>query len=316
MKLKIKNSFIPWSFLDIVAKEDAIFAKNGLDVEFFTHNRDEREPEDKILWYSDLVKGGKLDVYSVSPFGAVDRLASSGQEKILGASTSTGQAFSIVADTRSGIREIKDLANVPVAVNLRTGSHFCTIKKLEDYIPYENIKVVHGGEPPRRLRGLIAQRFKAVTLISPYTEVAEALGYAKLAETQTADVLVFVIRKDMPNEVMLAYLVSLDEAATRVNRDPERYRALYTRTLLQSFDDYPDELRRLMYTLVNKMSKQLPITVWSRLTEYPRQSFESLKEWMEKHDLLDEQVGYDQIVHGKPLATMLNTLRHGRSSRS
>lgn len=306
MKLKIKNSFIPWSFLDIVAKEKGIFAKNGLDIEFYTHNRDEQEPEDKIVWYSDLVKGRKLDAYSVCPYGAIDRLAASGQEKIIGASTSTGYAFSIVADTRNGIKGIKDLANVPVAVNMRTGSHYCIVSELEKSIPYESVKVVHGGEPPRRLRGLIAQKFKAVALISPYTELAEALGYSKIAETKTADVLAFVTRRDIPNEVMLAYLKSLDEAAKRVNRDPEEYREIYIRILKESFEDYPDELRRLMYILINRMYKQLPMTVWSRLTEYPRQSFQSLKTWMEKHNLLEEPVEYDQVVHGEPLATMLN----------
>ena len=99
-----------------MAKDQGIFADHGLDVEFYTVNRDELEPADKVAWYSDLVKAEKLDAYSVCAWGAIDRLAGNDREKIIAASTSSAYAFSIVADTRNGIRVIEDLAGYLVLV--------------------------------------------------------------------------------------------------------------------------------------------------------------------------------------------------------
>ncbi len=307
LKLKIKNSFIPWSFLDIVAKDQGIFADHGLEIEFFTVNRDELEPADKVAWYSDLVKADKLDAYSVCAWGAIDRLAGNDREKIIAASTSSAYAFSIVADARTGIKKIEDLAGVPIAVNMRTGSHYCIVSELEKSLPYEKVKVIHGGEPAKRLRGLIEGRFKAVALISPYTEIAVSLGYRSVAETKTVDVLAFVARKDMPQEVMASYLKSLDVAARRVESDKESYRPLYVKTLKETFDGYPDDIRQRVFIEINKIYKEIPITVWSRLSEYPKESFESLKMWMKKHNLVDSPVEYDQVVYVEPLTRIVNS---------
>ncbi|MFQ6011988.1 MAG: hypothetical protein ACE5KG_07430, partial [Nitrososphaerales archaeon] len=121
------------------------------------------------------------------------------------------------------------------------------------------------------------------------------------AETKTVDVLAFVARKDIPQDVMASYLKSLDEAADRVNRDREKYRQLYVKVLKETFDGYPDSLRQRIYVQIHKMYKDLPITVWSRLSEYPKESFDSLKVWMQKHNLVDSPVEYDQVVYVEPL---------------
>jgi hypothetical protein len=62
--MKVKNSYIPWSFLDIVAKEEKLFEKRDLQIDFFAVGRSEAEPSDKVAWYGSLVKGGELDAYS------------------------------------------------------------------------------------------------------------------------------------------------------------------------------------------------------------------------------------------------------------
>src|SRR5450756_1010781 len=95
-RIVVKNSYIPWSFLDIVAREDGIFSKHNLDVDLFSISRKEVEPADKVAWYSNMVKEGTLDAYSVCAWGAIDRLAETKREKILAASTSSGYAFSIL----------------------------------------------------------------------------------------------------------------------------------------------------------------------------------------------------------------------------
>jgi len=53
-KLRIKNSFIPWSFPEIVALDQGLFEKGGLDVELYTLKTADVEPGDKIIGTSHL----------------------------------------------------------------------------------------------------------------------------------------------------------------------------------------------------------------------------------------------------------------------
>lgn len=306
-RLRVKNSYIPWSFLDIVAREEKIFSRHGLEIDFFAVGRDKSEPADKVSWYSNLVKSGNLDTYSVCAWGAIDRLADSKSEKIVAASTSSGYAFSIIVAPGLGIKTASDLAEIPIAVNMRTGSHYCVLSDLERVLPYENIKVVHGAEPQSRLRGLIDGKFQAVALISPYTELAVKLGFVKVAETKTVDVLAFVARDDIPMEVLSRYLASLNEAAKRLNSDPEKYRGLYVRTFRETFLGYPARLGSKINRMIDGISPTIPITTWGELTEYPKKSFDSLSIWMSKHNLLQSQVEYEDLVLHQPLEKVQNS---------
>jgi NitT/TauT family transport system substrate-binding protein len=303
----VKNSYIPWSFLDIVAREEKIFPRHGLEIDFFAVGRDKSEPADKASWYSNLVRSGTLDAYSVCAWGAIDRLADSKSEKIVAASTSSGYAFSVVVAPGLGIKNASDLAEIPIAVNMKTGSHYCVLSDLERVLPYENIKVVHGAEPQSRLRGLIDGKFQAVALISPYTELAVKLGFVKVAETKTVDVLAFVARDDLPMEVLSGYLASLNEAAKVLNADPEKFRALYIRTFRETFLGYPARLGRKINKMIDSLAPTVPITTWEELTEYPKKSFDSLSIWMSKHNLLKSHVEYDDLVLQQPLEKVQNS---------
>ncbi len=301
VRLRVKNSYIPWSFLDILAKEEGIFSERGLEIDFFSIGRSESEPADKVSWYSNLVKSGNLDAYSVCAWGAIDRLADSKKEKIVAASASSGYAFSIVVAPGLGIKTAKDLEEVPIAVNMKTGSHYCVLSDLERVLPYERIKVVHGAEPQSRLRGLIDGRFQAVAMISPYTEVAVSLGFMKVAETKTVDVLAFVARDDIPTETLSKYLASLNEAARRLTASPEKYRDLYVRIFRETFLGYPERLRSKINKMIDKIAPTVPITTWGELTQYPRESFDSLSIWMSKHNLLQTKIQYENIVLPQPI---------------
>ena len=300
--LKVKNSYIPWSFLDIIAKEDGLFAKRDLSIDFFSVGRTESEPPDKIKWYSDLVKSDQLDAYSVCAWGAIDRLADAKKEKILAASTSSSYAFSIIVQPGLGIKTAKDLAEIPIAVNMKTGSHYCVLSDLERALPYESIKVVHGGEPQSRLKGLVDGKFQAAALISPYTELAIKLGYPKVAETKTVDVLAFVARDDIPMDVMVKYLDSLNDASKQLVANPEKYRDLYIRTFRDTFAGYPEELKARINKIIDQIGSTVPITTWGELVSYPKESFDQLSTWMSKHNLLQSKVDYEKIILPQPLA--------------
>src|SRR5437867_6026192 len=179
MQLRIKNSFIPWSFPEIVAKEEGFFADEGIDVTFYALDPSDVEPGNKVQWYGGLVDEGKVDAYNCCAWAALDRLSDGGKNRIVGATSSMNYAFSIFVPPDSKIRQVTDLADKEILVNLRTGSHYCNLRQLEEHVPYERIRLVHGGAPHNRLLALMEGRCTAASLISPYTEVAEELGDRK-----------------------------------------------------------------------------------------------------------------------------------------
>lgn len=303
-KLRVKNSYIPWSFLDILATRDGIFEKNGLEVEFFSVGKRESEPPDKVSWYSELITEKKLDTYSVCAWGAIDRLAADRRQKIIAVSKSSSYAFSIVVEPGLGVKTAKDLVDIPIAVNMRTGSHYCVLSDLERALPYEKIKVVHAGEPQVRLKGLLDRKFQAVALISPYTEIAVKLGYMKVAETRTVDVLAFISRGDIDSETMAKYLDSLNEAAMKLARNPEAYRGLYLNTLKETFSSFPSRTRSRLEEVIDEIGPALSITTWSELERYPKESYNELRSWMDKHKLLESVVQYEEVVLDEPLASV------------
>jgi hypothetical protein len=160
---------------------------------------------------------------------------------------------------------------------------------------------VHGAEPSSRLRGLLEEKFQAIALISPYTELAVQLGFVKVAETKTVDVLAFVARDDLPMETLTRYLACLDEAAKRLRANPENYRALYVKTFRETFRGFPDEWKTRINKLIDKIAPTIPITTWGELSEYPKESFTSLSTWMSKHNLLEANVQYESLVLNQPL---------------
>jgi NitT/TauT family transport system substrate-binding protein len=76
----------------------------------------------------------------------------------------------------SMIRRPEDLADVPIAVGLRAGSHFNVPYRLEPYLPLERIKTVNVGGFGARLQALLDGEVEATSLLDPQISMAEQLG--------------------------------------------------------------------------------------------------------------------------------------------
>ena len=304
-KLRIKNSFIPWSFPEIVAVDQGLFEKEGLDVELYTLKTADVEPSDKINWYKALVENGKVDAYSCCALAALDRLSEGGKKKIVGATSSTNYAFSIFVKKDSKIRNVEGLRNVEVLVNLKTGSHYCNLRQLEEVIPYEDIRLVHGGAPHTRLLSLMKGEAEAAALISPYSEIATELGFKKVFETNTVDVLAFIARTELSEKQTTVLLRVLNEAIRMVKKDPEKFRPLYLKVLRETLKGYPPKYRAQALAATKKLQKQLPVVQWSELAPYAKETFDTIEKWMTSHSLLESAISYDSIVNNQPLNKLI-----------
>ncbi|MBX5493392.1 MAG: ABC transporter substrate-binding protein [Chloroflexi bacterium] len=76
----------------------------------------------------------------------------------------------------SRIQRPEDLANVPIAVGMRAGSHFNVPYRLEAYLPLDQIKTVNVGGFGARLQALLEGEVEAASLLDPQISMAEELG--------------------------------------------------------------------------------------------------------------------------------------------
>jgi len=303
--LRIKNSFIPWSFPEIVAKEEGLFEKAGLDVSFYALDPAAVEPSNKPSWYKGLTEEGKVDAYSCCAWAALDRLSDGGKNKIVGATSSLDYAFTIVVPPDSKVREVTDLADVEILVNLRTGSHYCNLRQLEEKVPYEHIRLIHGGAPQNRLLSLMDGSAQAAALISPYTEVALELGFREVFRTSMVDVLAYVARSDLPDSEVSSVLKAGEEAVNHIRADPEHYKPLYMKVLRETLGGYPNEFKAKALAAAAAVESSVKTVQWGPLKPYAKETFSTIDTWMEGHDLLAKPITYDQLVNNRPLQEAL-----------
>ena len=304
--LRIKNSFIPWSFPELVADKLGLFEAEGLDVEFYALEPSKVEPEDKVSWYGKLSDSGKVDAYSCCAWAALDRLSDGGKNKIVGATSSLNYAFSIFVPPDSGIRKVEDLAGVDILVNAKTGSHYCNLNQLEEHIQYEKISLKHGGAPQNRLLSLLRGEAQASSLISPYTEVAEELGFRKVFETGMVDVLAYIAKTDLPQDQIQRFLHAIGQAIGEVQLNPSRFKPFYLQILRGTFEGYPARLAERVSKATRKAEGRINVVQWGDLKPYSEGTFSTIKGWMTSHSLLENNITYGQLVNNTPLQHLLS----------
>jgi len=304
--LRIKNSFIPWSFPELVAAREGYFKSEGLDVKFYTLDPSIVEPEDKVEWYGELTDQGQVDAYSCCAWAALDRLSDGGNNKIVGATSSLNYAFSIFVRPESKVRKVEDLANVDILVNAKTGSHYCNLRQLEERIPFEQIKLKHGGAPQKRLLSLMRGDAEAAALISPYTEVAEELGFRKVFETDMVDVLAYIAKTKLSEAQVAMFLKAIGRAVEAVQADPQKFKPFYMEILRETFVGYPAaEMARVDRATKAAESRIRPVE-WGALKPYSEDTFSTIKGWMTSHSLLESGITYGQLVNNRPIERLLS----------
>jgi NitT/TauT family transport system substrate-binding protein len=299
--LRIKNSFIPWSFPELVADRLGLFKEEGLDVSFYTLDPSQIEPEDKVGWYGQLRDEGRVDAYSCCAWAALDRLSDGGKNKIVGATSSLNYAFSIFVPKDSSISKVEDLAGVDILVNAKTGSHYCNLNQLEEKIPYDKIRLKHGGAPQKRLLSLMTGEAQAASLISPYTEVAEELGFRKVFQTGMVDVLAYIARADLPEDQIRHFLHAIGRAIGEVIADPARFKEFYLEILRGTFEGYPEDLLKKTVQATQVAQPRIQAVQWGELKPYSEETFSTIKGWMTSHSLLESNITYGQLVNNGPI---------------
>ena len=272
---------LPWE----VAIAEGLFAREGHLVEVAEKNPGNRafglfERNKEVLF-----EGGDVDAFNVCEWGAIKRSAVPDRprgELILGFREAV-TAMGIVAHRDSGATRLEDLADVPLAVQEHTGSHYMGIRMMEGFVPDDEIRTVHIGGPETRLRALLAGEVQAAVLMEPFLSYAEKEGHPLVGLAYYNGLV--VVPEDYDREKFTRLQAIVQEAVDLINADVSRYAPMLLNDLA------PD--LRAGFTIEDLHVDRLRY-VYAR--PYREEEYRRSAEWMQAWGLLDEGAHPERLV--------------------
>jgi len=127
----------------------------------------------------------------------------------------------------------RDLANVPIAVGLRAGSHFNVPYRLEPFLPLDQIKTLNVGGFGARLQAFLDGEVDAASLLDPQISMAEQLGLRCIIANTFKTV--WVAAEGTDRALVDAYFRVLQRADADLDRDPASCLPLWHRSIPREF---------------------------------------------------------------------------------
>jgi NitT/TauT family transport system substrate-binding protein len=187
-KLTLENTQPFQGLPEIVAYEEGLFEKEGLQIEWADRHKGANTERvatniispkglDPFLTHGKMLEDGKADMYNACEWGNYCRIEETGKgSRQVGRRAIIAYA-AIVVGPRSSIYTPQQLAGIPVAVPFYFGTHYVALHLLQGFVPRDMVKLC--SAPSRsyfRLQALLAGEVQATTLTEPHITLAEKLG--------------------------------------------------------------------------------------------------------------------------------------------
>jgi NitT/TauT family transport system substrate-binding protein len=232
----------------IVGIEEKLFDAAGLDVQFSaTYDDREKDRADSAIMSrlkEQLFDRGAADSYNVCEWASIDRLERGSRTGNIAALRAAVAAQAILSFD-DALQVPRDLADVPVVVQMLTGSHYTTLQMLESAVGTEHVKLEAGGLPQKRWEGLKNGSYRAITVMEPFISLGLKEGAHVIAASFYRGGE--VISADLTPEQRRAYYEAENRAVDLINADFYKYAhhvaahakgALQPRELLRAFVRY------------------------------------------------------------------------------
>jgi NitT/TauT family transport system substrate-binding protein len=228
-KIKMERPSV-YNGLDwLVALDEGLFAKEGLEVELIEHGGERRTNVDITDWnkvrsnagHAEAVERGSANIFNACEWGNYRRSQDSGV-----GCRQLGRRAAIVAGAvavapDSDVYTPQQLANKTIAVPFHAGTHYLTLQLLEGFVPRDMIKLVSSGRPSERYRAMMSGAVDACSVREPWITVAEkhgcrliVQGFYNGTDTATAEISA---------EAYAAINRALSEAVRHINADKRKY---------------------------------------------------------------------------------------------
>ncbi|HYY62373.1 MAG TPA: hypothetical protein VE756_13405 [Burkholderiales bacterium] len=279
---------------DFVAEQEGFFAAEGIEVEWdiktFRGTQSSwkganylQRPQDKPFTEA---KDASL-IQCACVWGTISN-AGAGMGRFVGDCYGVSP-WAIFVRPESKIRRPEDLADVPVSVGLRAGSHFNVPFRLEKYLPLERIKTVNTGGFGARLKALLDGEVEAASLLPPQIDMAKQLGLRPIIEDEFHTL--WWVPETAPQEDVRAYLRGLDRAEKALRENLAKYLPLWKKAIPPEFENYhPWDFSK--FTRGERFVYQ-PI---------PRQEFDQTLEQVKRWKLDDylKETNFEKLVYRAP----------------
>jgi len=270
-----------------LAEEKGYFQDEGINVELIPFpsalERDSAFAAGKI----DAGIGDMLAVAAMNNAGTEVRAVSVGQGAVPGENR-----FAILSAPASSITSPEQLKNVPIALSLNTINEYITDQLLlaEGLQPGEIIKTSM-PKLPIRLEALLNNRVQAATLPDPFATLAEIKGANLVVDNSqntVAQTVIIVRRETLENN--LEGVQKLMRAYARAVEDLQN-NPLHYADLLAKYARVPDDVLT---------SRDHPLRLHFSAPCLPdEEGVARVVRWMKEHDLLEKDLGYNDLVDGR-----------------
>jgi NitT/TauT family transport system substrate-binding protein len=228
---------------------------------------------------------GQVDVYGACEWGLIKRIADLGGGRIMGMRRNMGMPMKLFVMPASGVTEIGQLAGRPVAINENSGSHYVAVEVMEQYMPRDQINLVHIGEPPARYQALVEGTIAGAFILEPYSTLAEIQGARCLASYPGRGGV--VVGEELPPDVRERFRRAVGRAVERLNADPERYKEHLVGPLARS---------GIAPELIAQVRERLVMPRYDAPEAYAEGAFAECYDWMRDRELIRDGVTYRDVV--------------------
>jgi NitT/TauT family transport system substrate-binding protein len=217
---------------ELVACDEGLFAKEGLDIEWADREAGvEKRVEahvttpkgvDPFASHGRLLEQGKADMYNACEWGNYCRVQDTGRgSRQVGRRAIVAYA-AIVVRPESPVYTPQQLANRTIGVPFYFGTHYIALHMLEGFVPRDMIRLCRAPNGSRyRLDALLRGEVEATTLTEPHVTLAEKKGCRIICSAFFHGTEVASDRVDA--ETYAAFNRAVCAAVRRINADKKSY---------------------------------------------------------------------------------------------
>ena len=249
-------------------------------------------PFSKALDKDVAMTTGRIDGYFGDLFTPIILKAGGTDIRIVARNFRTGRGrrmFAVMAGSKSGLTDLTQLADVPVAVSTNTIIEYVTYTLMrQGGVPADRISFLETKSIPLRFQMMMAGQVKSATLPEPLVTLAESQGGRVLADDGRAEltstVLIFGIRllADRSDDVG-RFLAALNKAVELINTAPQQVRPIMNRNC-----NVPKPLR-----------DTYPVPEFPFLATPERVRVEAAVHWLAGRGVLKTIPSFAQLVDGR-----------------